>query len=343
MKSRQALYFTGPRRLEIRQEARPAPAHDEVLVATQATAISAGTELLLYRGQAPGDLPADATLASLSGTLAYPRKYGYTAVGQVVEIGEAVDPVWLGRRVFAFHPHETHFTAPPADLLTLPADLSPEHALWLPNLETAINLVQDARPIVGERVVVFGQGVVGLLVTALLCRFPLDRLVVVDRFHSRRQTALQLGAHAALDAALPHLSNELRAELHGSSDQGADLVIEVSGDPSALQSALEVCGYAGRVVIGSWYGSKRADLDLGGLFHRNRITFTSSQVSTIAPRLAGRWDKPRRLALALELLRTLEIEAWVTHRFDFAQAEQAFALLDRRPEEALQVILRYPS
>ena len=119
-------------------------------------------------------------------------------------------------------------------------------------------------------------------------------------------------------------------------------MLEVSGDPSALQSALEVCGFGARVVIGSWYGTKRADLDLGGLFHRNRITLTSSQVSTIAPCLAGRWDKPRRMALALNLLRTLEIEAWVTHRFDMAQAAEAFELLDQRPDEALQVTLRYP-
>jgi 2-desacetyl-2-hydroxyethyl bacteriochlorophyllide A dehydrogenase len=340
MKTRQAVYFTGPRRLEVRQEACPATAPDELLVATHATAISAGTELLLYRGQAPSDLPADATLASLPGTLAFPRKYGYAAVGQVIEAGEAADASWIGRQVFAFHPHETYFTARPADLLPLPPDLPPEHALWLPSLETAINLVQDARPILGERVVVFGLGIVGLLTTALLCRMPLARLVVVDRHAWRRRTALHLGAHAALDPALPHLSDELRAALDNPSGQGADLVLEVSGDPSALQSALEICGYAARVVIGSWYGTKRADLDLGGLFHRNRITLTSSQVSTIAPRLAGRWDKPRRMALALDLLRTLEIEAWVTHRFDMAQAAEAFDLLDQRPEETLQVILR---
>jgi 2-desacetyl-2-hydroxyethyl bacteriochlorophyllide A dehydrogenase len=339
--SRRALFFTSPQAVEIREEPIPAPGEGEILVRVVASAISAGTELLIYRGLAPADMPADAALSSLPGKLAFPLKYGYAAVGRVAQCGAGVDPRALDSLIFSFQPHQTHFVTPVAEAVVLPPGLSPDVAALLPTAETAVNLVQDARPAVGEKVVVFGQGVVGLMTTALLACFPLEALMTLDRLPARRQASLDLGAHRAFDPEAGGLAR-LRRELAEGAPPGADLAFELSGDPAALDQAIALVGYDGRIVIGSWYGEKRAPLDLGGAFHRSRIRMVSSQVSTLAPELRGRWTKGRRLSFALSLLQRLPAERLITHRFAFDNAADAYRLLADHPDQALQVLLTYP-
>jgi 2-desacetyl-2-hydroxyethyl bacteriochlorophyllide A dehydrogenase len=313
-----------------------------VLVRTRLSAISAGTELLIYRGLAPAGMPADASLPSLAGTLAFPLKYGYAAVGKILQVGADVDPAHRDDLVFAFQPHQTHFVAPVAEMIPLPADFPLDRAVLLPSAETAVNLVQDGRPLPGEKVVVFGQGVVGLLTTALLALMPLETLVTIDRHALRRQASLALGAHLSLDPGRDGDAGRLTEALAGASHPGADLAFELSGDPAVLDQALRATGFDGRIVIGSWYGEKRASLDLGGEFHRSRIHLLSSQVSTLAPELRGRWTHARRLSYALSFLQEIEPEGLITQRVPFEDAAKAYRLLAEHPEQAIQVVLTYP-
>jgi threonine dehydrogenase-like Zn-dependent dehydrogenase len=196
--------------------------------------------------------------------------------------------------------------------------------------------VLDGRPRLGERVVVFGAGTVGLCTVALLSSFPLERLVAVDPLADRRDRALAFGA----DEAIPPEAAEAPAAPDADRD-GADLVYELSGRPAALDDAVGVAGYDGRVVVGSWYGTKRAAVDLGTAFHRDRISIESSQVSTLSPETRGRWTKARRMGTALDRLRTLDVGSLVTHRIPFADAPTAYRLLDERADDALQVLLTY--
>jgi 2-desacetyl-2-hydroxyethyl bacteriochlorophyllide A dehydrogenase len=337
---RLSLYFTAPRQISVRQESLPSPGRGQALVKTLLSAISPGTELLIYRGEFPTDLPLDENIPALAGAFAYPLRYGYAAVGEVVGVGADLDSNWLGKLAFAFQPHASHFLAPVEELLPLPAGLSVEEAVFLPNMETALNFVQDGAPLIGEKVVVFGQGIVGLLTTALLAQFPLADLITLDRYPIRRQASLDLGAHASLDPSEPQAVKLARVRL-GGSFSGADLVYELSGNPAALDQAIDYCGFNGRVVIGSWYGSKRASLDLGARFHRSRIRLISSQVSSLAPELSGRWGKARRFQVAWEMLQKVKPSRFITHRFPFAQAEEAYRLLDQEPGETIQVVLDY--
>src|SRR5574341_206841 len=183
--NRRSLYFESPRHVSIREETLPPLAPGQVLVKTLLSAISPGTEMLIYRGEAPTDLPADETISSLHGDLHFPLKYGYSTVGRVESLGEGVDPVWRDKLVFAFNPHETHFMADTSNLMMLPVDLTPEDGIFLPNMETAVNFLHDGAPLVGEQVIVFGQGIVGLLTTSLLARIPLSDLITLDRYASR--------------------------------------------------------------------------------------------------------------------------------------------------------------
>jgi len=339
---RQSLFFMGPQQVEVREEPLAPPGPGQVLVQTLISAISPGTELLIYRGQAPGDLAVDETIPALAGRFDFPLKYGYSAIGRVMAWGEGVPEEWRDRLVFAFHPHESHFLADLEELLLPPPFLQPEAAVFFPNMETAVTLVMDGQPQLGEQVAVFGQGVVGLLLTGLLARLPLANLVTLDLHESRRDLSVDWGAHLSLDPESPSAGMQLLDSLGNSGFyRGADLCYEVSGNPGALEQAIAATGFHGRVVIGSWYGLKKADLNLGGRFHRSRMRLISSQVSTINPELSGRWSKFRRYQLAWRMLAEIDPIPLITHRFPLAQAAQAYKLLDQNPAEALQVILTY--
>jgi 2-desacetyl-2-hydroxyethyl bacteriochlorophyllide A dehydrogenase len=339
---RVSLYFEGPYQVSLREEPLSEPLAGEVIVRTILSGISAGTELLLYRDQTPLDLPADAVISSLREPFSFPMKYGYAAVGEVVALGPKVELVWRNKKVFVLHPHETHFVARTDELRAIPDSVTDEDAVFFPNMETALTLLLDGWPLTGEQVVVCGQGIVGLLLTMLLARLPLSGLITLDKHRYRRLTSEQLGAHRSLDPEDPGAAAEILSSMQvWGAEPGADLAYEISGNPDALNLAVGITGYGGRVVIGSWYGRKEVTLNLGGAFHRSRIRLTSSQVSTISPELSGRWTKMRILGLAWELLREMKPSGLITHRYPLAQAMEAYRLLDEHPGEALQVVLTY--
>ena len=345
--TRRALYFTAPGEVDLREEPIPEPAADQLLVRTELSAISPGTELLVYNGNVPTELAADSNLDALSGSLSYPLKYGYAAVGVVEAVGDEVDADWLGRRVFAFNPHESHFCATAEELHPVPEGVSAEQATLLPTVETAATLVHDGAPKLGERVVVFGQGLVGLVTTALLGRFPVERLVTVDYSADRRARSRDLGATRSVspddlgDAlALPGESTD-DGQPASSEPVGADLTYELSGNPEALDTAVSTTGYDGRIVVGSWYGTKPTELDLGGRFHRSRISLKSSQVSTIDPALRGRWDRERRMDLAWQTLADRELGELLTDRYRITEAPAAYDALAASTDGMVGTLFSY--
>lgn len=345
--TRHAVTFPAPREVEVVEEPLPAPDSDEVRVQTSLSAISPGTERLIYRGQVPQALAADPSIEALSGELSYPITYGYAAVGRVEALGEDVSREWKGRRVFAFQPHVSHFVASPDALAPLPDGVRDEDAVLIPSLETAVTLLMDGRPMIGERVAVFGQGIVGLLTTALASEFPLGQLLTVEPASDRRSRSLDWGADRSFDPdeGLPPIRDALNVrsveaqEVEAADYEGADLVFEISGTPSALDDVIAVAGYDGRVVVGSWYGEKEVDLDLGGRFHRSRMQLISSQVSSLDPDLRGRWTKDRRMARVVDLLDRLRPGDLISHAFAQDQAPTVYDRLDT--EDLFQPVFRY--
>jgi threonine dehydrogenase-like Zn-dependent dehydrogenase len=293
-------------------------------------------------------MAVDETIPALGGDFSFPLKYGYATVGRVVGLGPDVASEWEGRLVFAFQPHQSHCVTTPDAVLPLPAGISAQQAAFLPNMETAVNFLMDGQPLIGEQVVVVGQGIVGLLTTSLLARFPVGRLVSLDRYAVRREHSLGLGAQLSMDPDTPDVMDQLRVALRdgqlGQSASGADLTYELSGNPAALDLAIAATGFDGRVIIGSWYGHKRAAIDLGGRFHRSRIRLISSQVSSLASEWTGRWTKARRLRVAWRMLEHghgTRLTNLITHRFPFRQAAEAYVLLDQQPQATLQILLTY--
>lgn len=324
----EAVYFLRERSVAVRPVTLPELGPEDVRVCTDYSAISPGTERMIYRGEAPTDMPADATLETIPGSLSYPLQYGYAIVGRVDAAGEAVDPALRGRRVFCFHPHQTATVVDREHIAVVPPDIDSRSAALVPFAETAVSIVQDAAPITGDRVVVTGAGTIGSCICRLLAHMGVAEVIVVDPDPQRRRTAANLGATAVRDT-VPEDSHP------------TDIGIEVSGNPTALNQLLETVDFDGQIVVGSWYGRKLATLDLGRWFHRERLTIHSSQVSTVAPRHRGRWDKERRFEAAWDLVRKLPTNRLVTHITPFAEAASAYRRLDEEPTEAGQMLLSY--
>ena len=288
-------------------------APDDVVVRTLFSGISSGTELLAYRGEIAPDLALDERIGSLGGTFTYPFQYGYSCVGDVD-----------GETVFAFHPHQEQFVASRFDLIHL-GDVDPRQATLFPLVETALQISLDAGPVLEDDVIVMGLGVVGTL-TALLLERAGARVVGVDPLNWRREAAASLG---------------IATVAPGSAPTEVPLVVEVSGRPEALVSALDLLAHEGTALVASWYGSKPVPLPLGGSFHRRRLTIRSTQVSTIPSALAGRWSIERRRAASVELLHDLPLQRLATHTFPVSDAGAAFAALDGGMEGLLHAALCY--
>lgn len=287
--------------------------------------------MLVYRGQFPHLVDAHDEMSS---DLKYPLSYGYACAGVITEAGKNADQSLLGKTVFGFKPHTSAFVCHPSALIPAPASFPAEACSFLPNMETAVNLIHDAAPILGERALVLGQGVVGLMTAALLTEFPLDMLVTSDCYELRRNASLEVGAVNSFDP-----TNVSRSDY---TQNKFDVTFELTGSPATLDEAIAMTAFSGRIIVGSWYGEKRAPIDLGSAFHRSRIKLISSQVSTIAPELSGRWDKARRFGVAWEALKRIQPQKWITHRFPIDEADKAYRLLDEHPQKTIQIIFEYP-
>ena len=234
-----SVWFASPRTVELRASIAPAPGNGEVRIQTLFSGISHGSEMMVYRGEAPTNLSLDATLPTLQGSFSFPVKYGYASVGRIIDVGNDVDGLAEEDLVFAFNPHETCYTIPSTVAVGLPRELDPRLGIFAANVETAVNVLLDANPRLGERVLVIGQGVVGLLITQLVKRAGASLVITSDLYERRRQLSRSAGADVALDPSAENLAERVSVLTGGI---GADVVIEASGQPCALNDAIASAG-----------------------------------------------------------------------------------------------------
>lgn len=283
-----ALWYIAPGTAEIRTE-RLAPAPPGWLtIETRFTAISRGTERLVWSGRiAPSEWQRMRAPAQ-EGDFPFPVKYGYSAAGQVIEGPKE----WLGLNTFALHPHQDVFCLPPERVVRVPDHIPLKRATLAANMETALNGVWDSGAAPGDRIVVVGAGVVGLLITYLCARLPGATVAVLDPASERRTIVEAFGAtfHPPGPEALAAIGAD------------ADIVFHASATAAGLQSAIDVAGFEARLVEMSWYGDRPVDVCLGGAFHARRLTLVSSQVGHVAPGHRARWPHRRRLETAAALL-----------------------------------------
>jgi 2-desacetyl-2-hydroxyethyl bacteriochlorophyllide A dehydrogenase len=333
-KAARGLWFTAARHAELLDEEVPAPRDDQVTVRAIVSMVSAGTEMLIYRGQIPAE--DDLGLETCAGTFGFPVKYAYQVVGEVVDAGASTE-FQPGDRVFARHPHQDLFTmrADPILLFKLPADLQPERAVFANLSDVALNCNLDVPVRHGDCVVVYGQGIVGSL-TAQLARRTAGTLIVVDPLAERRELAHSWGAdHAVAPDAVEQVVEE------ATDGRGADICIEATGAPVALQSAIRAAGQEATIAVISFFGGKTVPLVLSPEFHYRRQRIISSQVSTIGSGLQPRWSMVRRMQHVFRLLADPTLQTVVSHTFPFEHAPQAYQLLDQNGAAAMGVLLTY--
>jgi NADPH:quinone reductase-like Zn-dependent oxidoreductase len=303
-----AFWLRSPGHGEIRPAAVPDPGPDEVLVRAVCSGVSRGTETLVFRGAVPPDQYTVMRAPFQEGDLPGPVKYGYLNVG-TVEQGPAE---LRGRTVFCLYPHQTSYVVPASAVTVVPENVPPARAVLAGTVETAVNALWDAAPLLGDRVTVVGAGMVGCCVARLLRAFPATRVTLVDVDVTRAEVADALG----VDFALP-------ADAAGA----RDLVIHTSATSAGLQRSLELLAPERTVIDLSWYGDEGVRLSLGGAFHSGRLGIRSSQVGTLSPARAGTRTTAERLALALELLRDPAFDALLTGESRFRELPDVMSRL----------------
>jgi threonine dehydrogenase-like Zn-dependent dehydrogenase len=310
-----AFWTIAPGTGELRDEALPAPGADEILVRALASGISRGTEATVFAGRVPASQYAAMRAPLMAGGFPFPVKYGYAAVGLAPD----------GARVFVLHPHQDVFVAPAAMCVKVPDAVPTDRAVLAANMETALNILWDAAPLAGERMLVIGAGVVGLLVAALLARMPAACVTVVDLDPARARLAERFGCAFATPEAAP-------AE--------QELIVHASGSEAGLRLALASAAFEGRIIEASWFADRMPALPLGEAFHPRRLRLISSQVGSVAAPMRGRRTHRERLAAALTLLADPAFDALLEAPTDFAGLPPA---MPRLLAGGLCHVVRYPS
>ncbi|WP_433112102.1 zinc-dependent alcohol dehydrogenase [Micromonospora sp. CA-246542] len=317
-----ACWVREPGAAEIRPVSLPTPGPDDVLVRARYSGVSRGTETLVFAGRVPTDQYAAMRAPFQEGDFPGPVKYGYLSVG-VVEQGP---PELLGRTVFCLHPHQSAYVVPATAVVPVPDDVPPARAVLAGTVETAVNALWDAAPLLGDRVSVIGAGMVGCCVAALVARFPGVDVELVDTDARRAGVAGALGVRFARPA-------------DATGDR--DLVVHASATSAGLQQALDLLAPEGTVIELSWYGDRQVQVSLGGAFHSGRLTVRSSQVGMVAPARRGRRSYTDRLALALDLLDDPAFDALITGASRFTELPDVLARLSSGDLPALCHLITY--
>ncbi|WP_106477329.1 zinc-dependent alcohol dehydrogenase [Phytohalomonas tamaricis] len=288
----QAFWTLAPGQGVLREQTLINPTSDDVLVRTCYSAISRGTESLVFKGHVPPSEYARMRAPFQEGEFPGPVKYGYANVGIVEQGPDSL----LDRHVFCLYPHQDRYVVPAARVVPLPPGIDPARAVLAANMETAINGLWDAAPRVGDRIAIIGAGVVGALLAFLCARIPGTHVQLIDIDERRAKLAKTLGT-------------DFQSPDSAAGDN--DLVIHASGAPTGLKNALQLAGHEATIIEMSWFGQQEVSLPLGEAFHARRLTIRASQVGTVSPARVARWDYNRRMALALELLNDKRLDALI--------------------------------
>ncbi|MET9800441.1 zinc-binding alcohol dehydrogenase [Streptomyces sp. NPDC006368] len=295
-----AFWLRSPGDGEIRDVPLPEPAGDDVVVRTLFSGVSRGTESLVFRGGVPESQHTAMRAPFQDGDFPGPVKYGYLNVGSV----EEGPPHLVGRTVFCLYPHQSRFVVPATAVTPVPDAVPAGRAVLAGTVETAVNALWDAAPLIGDRIAVVGAGMIGCSVAALLARYPGVRVQLVDADPARASVAAALGVGFALpDDALG----------------GCDLAVHASATEAGLTRSLELLAPEGTVLELSWYGDRRVSVPLGEAFHSGRLVVRASQVGRVSPARRSHRTFADRLALSLELLADPAFDALITGECAFEE------------------------
>ncbi len=320
--SARALWYEAPHRARLRAETLRKPRADELLVETRWSALSRGTERLVFSGLVNPANGARMRAPMQDGDFPFPVKYGYCTVGQVVE----GDSAFLGRDVFVLHPHQDRFVVGKDDVVLVPDAVPARRATLAASMETALNALWDSGAGAGDRIVVVGAGLIGLLIAFLAAGLPGAEVTAVDPDPARGALATAFGARFSTDSATVG---------------EADVVFHTSASSAGLTDAIACCAMEASLVEVSWYGDTAVTVCLGGAFHAKRLRLVSSQVGALPPLRVARWTHTRRLMKALDLLADPRLDALISEEVAFADLPGALGRILGGDPAGVATVVRY--
>lgn len=318
----QSLWYVAPERIEIRSETLGPLPENSVQVRTVFSALSRGTESLVFKGLIPESEYIRMGAPFMGGKLPFPVKYGYSNVGRI-ELGP---PELIGRLVFSLMPHQSIFQTDVTNILVIPEAIPAERAVLAANMETALNAIWDASPGPGDRIVIIGAGVLGCLIAYLCGHLPGAEVTLVDINPEREDIATKLGVRFSSPELAP---------------KDCDLVIHCSASAAGLSSAIASAGEEATILELSWYGSNKVDVSLGGAFHSRQLKLQSSQVGHVSLSHRPRWSHRRRLAAALGMLSDSRLDSLLTKPISFESLPSELPKILNTPSSALCCLIQY--
>ncbi len=318
----QSLWYVAPERIEIRSETLGPLPENCVQVRTLFSALSRGTESLVFKGLIPESEYIRMGAPFMGGKLPFPVKYGYSNVGRI-ELGP---PELIGRLVFSLMPHQSIFQTNVTNVLVIPEAIPAERAVLAANMETALNAIWDASPGPGDRIVIIGAGVLGCLIAYLCGHLPGAEVTLVDINPEREDIATKLGVRFSSPELAP---------------KDCDLVIHCSASAAGLSTAIAAAGEEAAILELSWYGSNKIDVSLGGAFHSRQLKLQSSQVGHVSLSRRPRWSHRRRLAAALGMLSDSRLDSLLTKPINFESLPSELPKILNTPSSALCCLIQY--
>ncbi len=318
------LHIIAPEKVEIHDEPAPPLGSCQARVQTLYSGISHGTEMNVYSGRIAGS---------------FPRRSGYSAVGEIVEIGPEFTKATVGDRIFHYASHATEFLISEEEpVYRLPHGLDPRYGIFTALAGVAYNGVLESQTALGETAVVFGLGVVGLCASFLVRRAGAFTVTGFDPIALRREAGLRMGLDAALDPTDVDVEEQVRAHNDG---ELADVVLETSGAIPALNDAFKAIRPQSTIVPLSWYSSDASALDLTRDFHHKRVHLRVAQGGSVPLHLSSRWSYERRVRSTLRMLPNMPLDSLITHNLPFDSAPEAYELVHQHPEQCIQVMFSY--
>jgi len=340
-----ALEITGPRQMRLVEDTLPDPGEGQVEIRSLYSGISHGTEMNVYRGDAPmwsmkQDRETRLFVPAEAPEWRYPLRYGYACVGEITRVGPGVSAVRPGEVVFCYAPHQTGHVLSERAVIKLPPDVDPATAVLLANLNTTFNGILDADLHPLECAVVFGQGVLGQLLVQWAKLAGAAPVVAVDTIDRRLELSQHVsGADIVFNPS--QTADVAMAVRKLTENRGADVVFEVSASDRALHEAIRTVCYNGRVIVLSWYAGALPNVFLGREYHHNRVQLICSQTGGIRPELSHRWSLARRMQAVIAAMPRLNLRGLLTNIVDYRDGPAAYEMVDKRPQEVLQVVLKY--
>ena len=330
----QTVVFTAPGNVELQDKACPKPGAGEVLIETEVSLVSTGTELTFLSGECPEH-------SKWSTYIHYPMTSGYSNVGTVIETGEGVSKEWIGRKVASFSKHAQYVTAKEAELRKINYDIKPEEAAFFAIAEVGLNGIRRTKIELGNRVAVYGAGVIGQVLVRYLLAGGCTEIIVVNRSQKRLEYLPKSSAVIPVSSKSESVLEAVKKATYG---EMADIVFETTGNADLIPEEFKVLHQQGRLCMLS-SPRKATEFDFHDFCNAGSFEIIGAHISSQAPE--GSFDNPwtcvRNSEVFFKMLFNgqMEVSSLISHSISYKEAPDMYRQLMADRSQYMGVIFNW--